>query len=194
MHTAGHHHPGGQELHPSISKPPWLTAAPPASHSRALRAPGRLARDRARRVRAPQHARPAPPTTRDPTTRHDGTRSPGRATRPPAPHCPAPSGPAPGASIPDWWPSKEPGRRGGHEILWHLLYTVKWMKERVPIVFFTERSHSEQSHLGLTGSCETGGIALSEVREKCANSILVRFEPGKNPAKKKAKTQQRPNT
>ena len=41
--------------------------------------------------------------------------------------------------------------------------------------FFTERSHSEQSHLGLTGSCETGGIALSEVRTKCANSILVRL-------------------
>ena len=35
MHTAGHHHPGGQELHSSISKPPWLTAAPPAAHSQA---------------------------------------------------------------------------------------------------------------------------------------------------------------
>ena len=44
--------------------------------------------------------------------------------------------------------------------------------------FFTERSHSEQSHLGLTGSCETGGIALSEVRTKCANSILVRCGGG----------------
>ena len=40
--------------------------------------------------------------------------------------------------------------------------------------FFTERRHSEQSALGLTGSYETGGIAQAEVRKKCANSILVR--------------------
>ena len=48
---------------------------------------------RARRVRSPQHARPAPPTTCDPTTRHDGTRSPGRVTRQPAPRGPAPGRP-----------------------------------------------------------------------------------------------------
>ena len=41
-------------------------------------------------------------------------------------------------------------------------------------MFFTERRHSEPSALGLTGSYETGRIALSEVRKKCANSILVR--------------------
>ena len=69
---------------------------------------------RARRVRSPQHARPAPPTTCDPTTRHDGTRSPGRVTRQPAPRGPAPAGRAPGAIVPDRWPSKNPGRRGMH--------------------------------------------------------------------------------
>ena len=42
--------------------------------------------------------------------------------------------------------------------------------------FFTERRHSEQSAVGLTGSYETLQIAQAEVREKCANSILVRLE------------------
>ena len=40
--------------------------------------------------------------------------------------------------------------------------------------FFTERRHSEQSGVGLTGSYETPRIAQAEVWQKCANSILVR--------------------
>ena len=43
--------------------------------------------------------------------------------------------------------------------------------------FFTERRHSEQSGVGLTGSYETPRIAQAEVRQKCANSILVRVVP-----------------
>ena len=51
------------------------------------------------------------------------------------------------------------GRRCDHEILWPPLYKVKWTIEHIPIVFFTERRHSERFPLGLTGSYETGGIA-----------------------------------
>ena len=40
--------------------------------------------------------------------------------------------------------------------------------------FFTERRHSEQSPLGLTGSYEIPRIAQAGVRQRCANSILVR--------------------
>ena len=43
--------------------------------------------------------------------------------------------------------------------------------------FFTERRHSEQSGVGLTGSYETPRIAQAEVQQKCANSILVRLHP-----------------
>ena len=67
------------------------------------------------------------------------------------------------------------GRRCDHEILWPPLYTVKWTREHIPIVFFTERHHSEQSGVGLTGSYETPRIAQAEVRFEWPNSILVRF-------------------
>ena len=60
--------------------------------------------------------------------------------------------------------SKRPGRRGGHEVLWPPLYTVKWSMEHVPVVFFTDRRHSEQPGVGLTGCCETPPIAEAEVR------------------------------
>ena len=66
------------------------------------------------------------------------------------------------------------GKRCDHEILWPPLYTVKWTREHIPIVFFTERHHSEQSGVGLTGSYETPGIAQAEVRFEWPNSILVR--------------------
>ena len=39
--------------------------------------------------------------------------------------------------------------------------------KRVPIVFFTERRHSEQSEVGLTGCYETPPIAQAEVRFEC---------------------------
>ena len=40
--------------------------------------------------------------------------------------------------------------------------------------FFTERRHSEQSGVGLTGCYETPPIAQAEVRFECPNCILVR--------------------
>ena len=65
--------------------------------------------------------------------------------------------------------------REGDEILWPPLYTVKWTREHIPIVFFTERHHSERSGVGLTGAYETPRIAQAEVRFEWPNSILVRF-------------------
>ena len=173
MHTAGHHHPGGQELHSSISKPPWLTAAPPAAHSQALRATGRLARVEPG-VCAP-HSTPAQHRQRLATPRPGTTARDRRAAlRASQRHAVRPqAGRAPGAivPVPDRCPPKDPGRRG---ILWPPLYTVKWIREHIPIVFFTERHHSDRSALGLTGSYETWLIDQAEVRTKCANSILVR--------------------
>ena len=64
------------------------------------------------------------------------------------------------------------GRRCDHEILWPPLYTVKWTREYVPIAFFTERRHSEQSALGLTGCYETP-IGQAEVRFEWPNSSCL---------------------
>ena len=50
-----------------------------------------------------------------------------------------------------------------------------WWAGMASSVFFTERRHSERSAVGLTGSYEILQIAQAEVREKCANSILVRI-------------------
>ena len=65
--------------------------------------------------------------------------------------------------------------REGDEILWPPLYTVKWTREHIPIVFFTERHHSERSGVGLTGAYETPRIAQAEFRFEWPNSILVRW-------------------
>ena len=49
-------------------------------------------------------------------------------------------------------------------------------------MFFTERRHSEQSEVGLTGCYETPQIAQAEVRFECPNSILVRnLDHGNHP-------------
>ena len=64
------------------------------------------------------------------------------------------------------------GRRCDHEILWPPLDTVKWTREHIPIVFFTERQHSEQSALGLTGSYETGRIDQAEVHSSGPTPFL----------------------
>ena len=45
---------------------------------------------------------------------------------------------------------------------------------------FTERRHSEQSGVGLTGSYETPRIGQAEVRFECSQSILVRRGKSKN--------------
>ena len=121
--------------------------------------------------RTPTQHRKRPATPRPGTTAHERRAalraSQRHAVRPQA-------GRAPGAivPVPDRCPSKDPGRRG---ILWPPLYTVKWTREHIPIVFFTERHHSDRSALGLTGSYETGRIDQAEVREEVAHSILVRW-------------------
>ena len=116
----------------------------PAQHRQRLATPrpGTTARDRRAALRASQ--------------RH--------AVRPQA-------GRAPGAivPVPDRCPSKDPGRRG---ILWPPLYTVKWTREHIPIVFFTERHHSDRSALGLTGSYETGRIDQAEVHSSGPTPFL----------------------
>ena len=70
------------------------------------------------------------------------------------------------------------------EILWPPLYTVKWTREHIPIVFFTERHHSEQSALGLTGSYETGRIAQAgsnglELLKKTEQLCSARVQGGR---------------
>ena len=61
------------------------------------------------------------------------------------------------------------GRRCDHEILWPPLYTVKWTREHVPIVFFTILSDPPCA----LQDPETGGIVQAEVRFEWPNSILV---------------------
>ena len=50
-------------------------------------------------------------------------------------------------------------------------------------LFFTEGRHSDRSAVGLTGSYETLQIDQAEVRTKCANSILVRYDLRQPPHK-----------
>ena len=68
------------------------------------------------------------------------------------------------------------GKRCDQEILWPPLYTVKWTREHISIVFFTERHHSERSAVGLTGSYETPPIAQAEVHSSGPTPFLCGYE------------------